>query len=48
MTDEELPEGASSGETEKGYTGRKLEFRIGYVLPLAHDEVVFSLLPVKP
>lgn len=30
---------------EIGYTGKKLEFRIGYVLPIDAERVVFSLLP---
>lgn len=30
----------------KEYTGRSLAFRIGYVLPVDHERVVFSLLPI--
>ena len=30
------------------YTGRKLTFRVGYVLPVNADYVVFSLLPEEP
>ena len=29
------------------YTGNLLTFRIGYVLPIGDDRVVFSLLPLK-
>lgn len=29
------------------YTGRKIEFEIGYVLPIDEKRVVFSLLPRK-
>lgn len=29
-----------------GYTGNKLTFKIGYVLPIDAERVVFSLLPV--
>jgi hypothetical protein len=33
----------------KGYSGAKLEFKIGYVLPIDDKRVVFSLLaPPKP
>lgn len=28
-----------------GYTGNSLEFKIGYVLPIDDERVVFSLLP---
>lgn len=30
----------------KGFTGRKLGFRIGYILPIDAERVVFSLLPL--
>lgn len=30
-----------------GYTGRKLEFKIGYIYPIDSERVVFSLLPVE-
>lgn len=30
------------------YTGGRVDFKIGYVLPIDTDRVVFSLLPVKP
>lgn len=30
-----------------GYTGRSLTFKIGYVLPIDAERVVFSLLPVE-
>ena len=33
-----------SYEVTKGYTGNKLTFRIGYVLPIDDTRVVFSLL----
>ena len=29
----------------KGYSGKQLKFKIGYVLPLDAERVVFSLLP---
>lgn len=29
----------------RGYSGRKLEFSVGYVLPIDDKRVVFSLLP---
>ena len=29
-----------------GYTGKSLEFKIGYVLPIDAERVVFSLLPL--
>jgi hypothetical protein len=32
---------------ERGYTGKSLEFRIGYVLPIDAERVVFSLLPQR-
>jgi len=31
----------------KGYTGKALEFKVGYVLPIDADRVVFSLLPAE-
>lgn len=31
-----------------GYTGKQLEFKIGYVLPIDDKRVVFSLLPTPP
>jgi hypothetical protein len=31
----------------KGYTGKNLKFRIGYVLPIDAERVVFSLLPLE-
>lgn len=30
-----------------GYTGNSLSFRIGYVLPIDSERVVFSLLPME-
>ena len=29
-----------------GYTGKRLKFKIGYVLPIDAERVVFSLLPL--
>lgn len=29
----------------KGYTGRALEFMVGYILPIENNRVIFSLLP---
>lgn len=37
-----------SVEKEIGYTGDELKFKIGYVLPINAEYVVFSLLPVGP
>lgn len=34
-------------ECVEGYTGNKLIFKIGYVLPIDDERVVFSLLPIK-
>lgn len=31
-------------ERPKGYTGRSIEFMIGYVMPVDNERVVFSLL----
>ena len=31
-----------------GYTGKILKFKIGYVLPIDAERVVFSLLPINP
>lgn len=48
VTAEELKErygpGVISASEVVGYTGRELKFKIGYVLPLSKDRVVFSLL----
>ena len=30
----------------RGYTGREVKFRIGYIFQLDGDECVFSLLPI--
>ena len=35
-----------SMNTPKGYTGRTRTFRVGYVLPIDAERVVFSLLEV--
>lgn len=37
-----------SMNTPKGYTGRRVEFTIGYVLPIDAERVVFSLLKEQP
>lgn len=34
-------------ERPRGYTGRNLFFKCGYVLPLSDGRVVFSLLPIN-
>lgn len=42
---EEHPLGRDEWEAPRGYTCNSLEFKIGYVLPIDGDRVVFSLLP---
>lgn len=37
-----------TSDSPKGYTGNELEFGVGYVLSLGVNNVVFSLLPLKP
>jgi hypothetical protein len=39
------PMGDDEYEVVKGYTGKSLIFKIGYVLPIDAVRVVFSLLP---
>jgi hypothetical protein len=34
--------------TPNNYTGRSISFRVGYVLPVDAERVVFSLLPLQP
>lgn len=34
-----------SRQQQRGFTGQELAFKIGYVLPIEDDKVVFSLLP---
>lgn len=34
-------------DSHDGYTGRVLEFKIGYVLPIDDKRVVFSILEMK-
>ena len=41
------PLGGDTYSTPAGYTQRKLEFKIGYVLPVSATHVVFSLLPAS-
>lgn len=43
---DEDPMGYDEWQEPKGYTGKSLEFRIGYVLPVDSERVVFSLLPL--
>lgn len=42
--DDTDPMGDSMG-TVKCYTGKEMRFKIGYVLPIDAERVVFSLLP---
>lgn len=32
----------------RGYTGKAINFTIGYVLPIDDNRVIFSLLPASP
>ncbi len=43
--DPELCNGGRGVLVPRGYTGKDLTFKIGYVLPIAGGVVVFSLLP---
>lgn len=40
----EWPGGVDEWEEPIGYNGNKLKFKIGYVLPIEGNKVVFSLL----
>ena len=41
-----LAGGMSDYEGPRGYTDRSLKFKVGYVLPIDVERVVFSLLPL--
>lgn len=45
---DEHPMGYDEWEAPRGYTGDWLRFRIGYVLPIDAERVVFSLLDPSP
>ena len=34
------------GAPAKGFTGREIKFRVGYVIPIGKGRVVFSLIPL--
>lgn len=38
-------DGSYTWKAERGFTGKELYFKIGYVLPIDAETVVFSLLP---
>lgn len=40
--------GGGHWKEPKGYSGKKLTFKVGYVLPIDEKRVVFSLLPAEP
>ena len=45
---DDSPLGVEEWEEPRGYTGKSLEFKIGYVLPVDEERVVFSLVRFKP
>lgn len=39
--------GVDAWEEPKGFSGKSIRFKIGYVLPIDAERVVFSLLPLQ-